>query len=595
MRGAVVRRTLTRLRRRLGRIPARLSEVLRGPDILPLSRVRSIRDLDPNPLKYERLAFMEHIGRYDREELREHYRRQPLGEVYANYVVNLWEYEHGVETLTSRPWNITIPMTEVCNAVCTFCSAPLVPAPKALAVGEIAHFAEALRHAVRVSLQGLGEPLAHPQFEAVVEEIRRHLNPVAEMEMITNGWLLSGRRWELLKAIRIAHLQVSVNAATDATHQIAMGSRPGTFDQVVRNIETVMADPGWAQQLLKVSMVITRHSLPEVVPFLDMFVDLGVENFQFNALLPLTTSQWGFGREGQYVDLWSGNLPNARDLVEKARAAIDEYRRLGIHITATPEQWLGPVELGLPLRVDGRPHLLLPHEGMAELLGSEAEGARFRGTSTARRWAYLFRSSSFRAAPGRYALEMEATVESGRLFVGILDLEKDDFIVQRGLYSGRTALEFVLPEVRFIAIIVRQGDDERRVLAHHRRAALRCVSDGASLAAAAPPKPVTPPPAFPPAAPVRDPLPDAPGAPSAADRIYCPMVYNTLSVFHHSLDVSMCCYMENAPGHRQPKLDEAPLLDMVNDPAFRLVRRTLMTDKHLPACDACPYGNFRSY
>ena len=228
-----------------------------------LDRVRSIEQLSANPLVYERTAFMEHIRRYDREALRAYYLGQPVegADVWANYAVNLWEYEHGVEELTSYPWNITIPMTEVCNAICTFCSSPLVPSPKAFAVHEVEHFADALRYAVCISLQGLGEPLAHPQFEEIATEIKKHLNPVAHLEIITNGWLLSGHRWELLKSLRISHIQVSVNAATDQTHQIAMGSKPGTFDRVVANIENILADPDWrnlpetSPGLLKVSMV----------------------------------------------------------------------------------------------------------------------------------------------------------------------------------------------------------------------------------------------------------------------------------------------------------------------------------------------------
>src|SRR5262249_24477597 len=104
------------------------------PSITPLENVRSVSDLHPVPVVYERTAFMDHIRRYDREALRQHYLRQPIvcAEVWANYAVNLWEYEHGVETLTSHPWNIAIPMTEVCNALCTFCSSPLVPNPKTL-------------------------------------------------------------------------------------------------------------------------------------------------------------------------------------------------------------------------------------------------------------------------------------------------------------------------------------------------------------------------------------------------------------------------------------------------------------------------------
>ena len=68
-----------------------------------LDRVRSIAQLSANPLVYERTAFMEHIRRYDREALRAHYLRQPVegADVWANYAVKLWEYEHGVEELTS--------------------------------------------------------------------------------------------------------------------------------------------------------------------------------------------------------------------------------------------------------------------------------------------------------------------------------------------------------------------------------------------------------------------------------------------------------------------------------------------------------------
>jgi len=560
----------------------------------PATPARSVEELDPDPLRCDRIALMQHIRNLDREAIRTHYERQPVpgAEVLANYVVNLWEYEHGVETLTSRPWNVTIPMTEVCNAACTFCSAPLVPAPLALGVGEIRHFAEALRYATRVSLQGLGEPLAHPQFEAVAEEIRRHLNPVAELEMITNGWLLSGRRWELLKSIRIAHLQVSVNAATDSTHQAAMGSRPGTFDQVVKNIENVRDDPGWARRLLKVSMVITRHSLPEVVPFLDMFVDLGIEAFQFNALLPLTTADWGFGRKGQYVDLWCGHLPNAAALVDDALVAIEKYRRMGIVVTASPEQWLMPVALGLPLTVAGKPDVLMPHESQSELLQSDGPGARFQGTAIARRWAYLFRSSSFALTPGGYELQLDVGIAGGELYAGILDLEKNDFIQQRKLHAGSNTVDFAVPDARLVQVIVRQGDDDARVAATYRSGSFLAKADGAAIApaqdlqgavqAAAVEATVT-----------ADHASGGP-APSGRNRIYCPMVYNTLSVFHHSLEASVCCYMEHAPGRRRPSLKDRPLLDAYNDPGFRHVRRTLMSDAHLPVCETCPYGNFRA-
>jgi hypothetical protein len=601
---------------------------------VPLDQARSIEDLSPNPLVYERTAFMEHIRRYDREALRSYYLGQP-GEgarVWANYVVNLWEYEHGVEELTSHPWNITIPMTEVCNATCTFCSSPLVPNPKALAVHEVEHFADALGYALRVSLQGLGEPLAHPHFEEIAEEIRKYLNPVAQLEIITNGWLLSGQRWELLKSLRVGDIQVSVNAATDRTHQIAMGSRPGTFERVVTNIEAVLTDPEW-RGFLKASMVVTRHSLAEVSQFLDLLTAKGVRIFQFNALLPLTTPDWGFGRTDQYLALWCGHLPSAAALVERAAAAIAEHRGRGITITAAPEQWLLPVSPSLrpggiqlstdqrstavfqdgaastpyepewePLcvRVDDQRIVLAPHEQHTDVTGREGDGVMFRGTPQSCRWAYLLRTPRLALRAGEYTLDVGAEIQSGDLYGGILDIERDDFIVQEQLHSGVTRIQFALAEDRLVDVVIRQGRDDSPVAAIYRWGRLS-TSGGAkepvvrelgtdrsderprverSPQASSPPR--------------FEPVESGTPGRSKPARIFCPMVYTTLSVFHHSLDVSICCYMENAPGHTQPCLKDAPLLHAYNDAGFKLVRRTLSTERHIPVCDSCPYGASRS-
>ena len=616
---------------------------------VPLDKVRSIEELSPYPLVYERAAFMEHIGRYDKEALRAYYLRQPVegADVWANYVVNLWEYEHGVEELTSHPWNITIPMTEICNAVCTFCSSPLVPSPKAFAVHEVEHFADALRYAVRISLQGLGEPLAHPHFEEIAVEIKRYLNPVAQLEIITNAWLLSGHRWGLLKSLRVSDIQVSVNAATDQTHQIAMGSRPGTFDRVVKNIEAVLADPDW-RGLLKASMVVTRHSLPEVPQFLDLFVKKGVEIFQLNALLPLTTPDWGFGRTDQYLDLWCGHLPNASALVEKAAKAIAIYRRMGFRVTATPEQWLLPVSPSLrsnPIQlstdqqsaavfqvgsvpttynpkwkalclwVKNRQVVLVPNEKYCDVTESENEEVRFRGTPQSCRWAYLLRTPRLQLEAGEYVLDLRVEICSGHLYGGILDIEKDDFIVQQELRSGNTRIQFALAENRLIDVVIRQGADDTPVSAIYRDGRLSIYTGLQELDVRGsteqdsrdnqPPAQAVQSPEVP------DTISEGEGTPSAQasgldpeksgvpglykpSRIYCPMVYTTLSVFHHSLDLSICCYMENAPGEKQPNLKDVPVLQAYNDDGFKLVRRTLNTDQHIPVCDSCPYGAFRS-
>jgi molybdenum cofactor biosynthesis enzyme MoaA len=603
-----------------------------------LDTVTTIEDLSPNPLVYERTAFMEHIRRYAREDLRAYYQRQRIkgADVYANYVVNLWEYEHGVDQLTSRPWNITIPLTEVCNAKCAFCCSPLVPAPQALAVHEVQHFADALRYALRVSLQGLGEPLAHPHFEEIAQELRKYLNPVARLEIITNGWLLSGRRWELLKSLQLRLLQVSVNASTDRTHQIAMGSAPGTFDRVVANVESVLADP-W-RVFLKLSMVITKHSLAEVPSFLDLFAAKGVKAFQFNPLLPLTSPDWGFGHTDQYVDLWCGHVPNAAELVERAASAIARHREHGARITAAPEEWLLPVEQwkqpeliqlstdqqstaafqsasaampqipelqALCIRVQGRRVVLTPHAQHTRITDIEPGSVGFKGSARSCRWAYLLVTAPDRLDAGHYTLDLQTQVKAGQLYGGILDVARNDFIAQVELRSGTTSLEFTLTERRLIQIIIRQGADDAPVVGLFEGGTIEASANAAapSVTTEESVPSIEQPAAAPKAADVAraEPTAAAEGDRDTSEgshtgkpgRIYCPMVYTTLSIFHHSLDVSTCCYMET-PGTTPSNMKEMTLLEAYNDPGFKLVRRTLNSDRHVPVCDSCSYGALRS-
>jgi hypothetical protein len=436
--------------------------------------------------------------------------------------------------------------------------------------------------------------------------------------------------------MQISDLQVSVNAATDATHQIAMGSRPGTFDQVVKNIETVMADPGWPR-CLKASMVITRHSLPEAVRFLDLFAAKGIKIFQFNALLPLETAGWGWGREDQYVDLWCGHLPDAPKLVEEAKRAVDHYRARGLMVTATPEQWLIPVDqwrrrdviqlskadersaayqrvtaaqerdsslASLFITVDDKKVVLLPHDRHTAIERSDGVGVPFKGTADACRWAYLLLTPPTRLARGEYSLKLKVNIHSGDVYGGILDVERNEFIVQEPLRSNGAKFAFSLEQDTDVQVIIRQGEHDTPVSGAFKKGAVvlatalapNTLSEPLVVEPAVALAPVAAAADTPAPATTEDTTPafeerPARQGPVKNGRIYCPMVYNTLSVFHHSLAMSICCYMERVPGHVQPDLKDGNLLMTYNATGFRKVRATLKTSDHLPICVTCPYGD----
>jgi len=208
-------------------------------------------------------------------------------------------------------------------------------------------------------------------------------------------------------------------------------------------------------------------------------------------------------------------------------------------------------------------------------------------------------------------LDLQIEIGSGQLYGGVLDIEKNEFIFQQELQSGSTQIQFALAEERLIDVIVRQGADDTPVRAIYRYGQL-------GLSAGIEEPPVGESGEENPAVTQGGPPPETldtisaseeTSSPQASDldseksgipglykpsRIYCPMVYTTLSVFQHSLDLSICCYMENVPGERRSNLKDMPVLEAYNADGFKLVRRTLNTDRHLPVCDSCPYGAFRS-
>jgi hypothetical protein len=208
-------------------------------------------------------------------------------------------------------------------------------------------------------------------------------------------------------------------------------------------------------------------------------------------------------------------------------------------------------------------------------------------------------------------LDLRVEICSGQLYGGILDIEKNEFVVQQELRSESTRLQFALAEDRLIDVVVRQGAEDTPVSAIYRYGEL-CVSAGLQeplLGESAEKNlPVTKAVGSPEAPGTKSeandtPSPQASGLDSEKNgipglykpsRIYCPMVYTTLSVFQHSLDISICCYMESVPGERRSNLKDTPVLQAYNADGFKLVRRTLNTDRHLPVCDSCPYGPFRS-
>jgi len=100
-----------------------------------------------------------------------------------------------------------IPMRR-CNLACTYCNEFddfSKPVPFETMAGRLDKLA-ALGTTV-VSISG-GEPLMHPELDAIIAHIRRHRMMAG---MITNGYLLTAERIERLNRAGLEHMQISID------------------------------------------------------------------------------------------------------------------------------------------------------------------------------------------------------------------------------------------------------------------------------------------------------------------------------------------------------------------------------------------------
>src|SRR6185295_4306013 len=109
----------------------------------------------------------------------------PGDALLSNFVLNVWEWRHGKTTLQSLPWNVSLPISDVCNARCVFCTS-WFDGRQQLTLEQLDAFAPVLRTAVYVGLIGHGEPLSHPRLGDIADRLSGYLDRRAASYTITN-------------------------------------------------------------------------------------------------------------------------------------------------------------------------------------------------------------------------------------------------------------------------------------------------------------------------------------------------------------------------------------------------------------------------
>jgi sulfatase maturation enzyme AslB (radical SAM superfamily) len=276
----------------------------------------------------------------------------PDDRLLSNFVLNLWEWAHGKTALQSLPWNVSLPISDVCNARCSFCTS-WFEGRHQLTLEQLESFEPVLRTAVYVGLIGHGEPLSHPRLGEIADRLSDYLDRRAASYTITNGVYLA--KWfDRLDQLRLKSLSCSLNAATEGTHRSVMGLGAGDFPRIVDDLRALAAGQVTKKPVsVTITLVVTQQNIHEIPAFIELGNEIKATSIYVRTLLPQPGPVSGLN----YHVLPPYLHPDFEKLRANAAAAI---KGSVVPVIGDPDTWGNPVfPTDVSRRLDAAPPVFI--------------------------------------------------------------------------------------------------------------------------------------------------------------------------------------------------------------------------------------------
>jgi len=173
-------------------------------------------------------------------------------------------------------------LTARCNLTCKHCRAEARSdfVEGELTTSEILDVAKAVRDcADPILILTGGEPLVREDFHEIASACSRMFTRVA---LATNGTLVDDAAAEKIAACGIQRASISIDGATDATHDAFRGL-PGSFDDALRGMAALQR----AGIPVQVNVTVARHNLAEMEDILNLAMERGADAFHVFVLVPV--------------------------------------------------------------------------------------------------------------------------------------------------------------------------------------------------------------------------------------------------------------------------------------------------------------------
>ena len=253
--------------------------------------------------------------------------KNPASASTANAALALLEYTSGAIVLRSRPVDLVLQVSTICNLHCVMCPHGMhaVEHPNHMPLALL----ECVRHfiatAARMIVSGLGEPMLAPAFWRLVDDCAGREEVFIRAN--SNALLVTPDRARRLMHSGLKEISFSFDAATPATYARIRGA---DFANARRGVETMCAARrAHPRRSLEVfmNMTLMAENIAEAPRFVEIAAEIGVDAVLFSQLFPFGKQPSWRVERGDWAFVYSQQMLNL--VPEQATEHLDRARTVG--------------------------------------------------------------------------------------------------------------------------------------------------------------------------------------------------------------------------------------------------------------------------
>ncbi len=181
-----------------------------------------------------------------------------------------------------KPSFLGIQITSRCNLSCPNCIQGRHPSRKDLhpdALDEILNL-ELFDHVRHAAIVG-GETLLSPYLPEVIHVLRR--KDITVESMGTNG-LLIDKHLDVLSAVKLPYINISIDASSDEEYRRRRGGREGSFKRIECNTN-MLARACPPETTIALSVLATRENVHDLARYVESFLEWPIRRLTFISIV----------------------------------------------------------------------------------------------------------------------------------------------------------------------------------------------------------------------------------------------------------------------------------------------------------------------